>query len=87
VIAFNIKGGREAGQKFVGALELHSHVANIGDVRSLVIHPASTTHSQLTEDEQLATGVNPGLVRLSVGLESIDDILADLDAGFRAAKN
>lgn len=87
VIAFNIKGGREAGQKFVGALELHSHVANIGDVRSLVIHPASTTHSQLTEEEQLATGVYPGLVRLSVGLESIDDILADLDAGFRAAKN
>jgi O-acetylhomoserine (thiol)-lyase len=61
-------------------------VANIGDVRSLVIHPASTTHSQLTEEEQLATGVRPGLVRLSVGLESIDDILADLDAGFRAAK-
>jgi len=86
VLAFVIKGGREAGQKFVEALELHSHVANIGDVRSLVIHPASTTHSQLTEDEQRATGVEPGLVRLSVGLESIDDILADLDAGFRAAK-
>ena len=81
-----IKGGREAGQKFVEALELHSHVANIGDVRSLVIHPASTTHSQLTEAEQRATWVEPGLVRLSVGLESIDDILADLDAGFRAAK-
>ena len=87
VIAFNIKGGREAGQKFVEALELHSHVANIGDVRSLVIQPATTTHSQLTAEEQLATGVYPGLVRLSVGLESIDDILADLDAGFRAAKN
>ena len=87
VIAFNIKGGLEAGQKFVGALELHSHVANIGDVRSLVIHPASTTHSQLSAEEQVATGVYPGLVRLSVGLESIDDILADLDAGFRAAKN
>ena len=86
VLAFVIKGGREAGQKFVEALELHSHVANIGDVRSLVIHPASTTHSQLTEAEQRATGVEPGLVRLSVGLESIDDILADLDAGFRAAK-
>ena len=65
---------------------MHSHVANIGDVRSLVIHPASTTHSQLTEEEQLTTGVHPGLVRLSVGLESIEDILADLDAGFRAAK-
>jgi len=86
VLAFVIKGGRAAGQKFVEALELHSHVANIGDVRSLVIHPASTTHSQLTEAEQRATGVEPGLVRLSVGLESIDDILADLDAGFRAAK-
>jgi len=86
VLAFIIKGGREAGQRFVEALELHSHVANIGDVRSLVIHPASTTHSQLTDDEQRATGVEPGLVRLSVGLESIDDILADLDAGFRAAK-
>lgn len=86
VIAFNIKGGREAGQKFVEALELHSHVANIGDVRSLVIQPATTTHSQLTAEEQVASGVFPGLVRLSVGLESIDDILADLDAGFRAAK-
>ena len=86
VLAFNIKGGRAAGQKFVESLELHSHVANIGDVRSLVIHPASTTHSQLTEDEQKTTGVFPGLVRLSVGLESIDDILADLDVGFKAAK-
>ncbi len=87
VPAFIIKGGREAGQAFVEALELHSHVANIGDVRSLVIHPASTTHSQLTEAEQLSTGVHPGLVRLSVGLESIDDIIADLEAGFRAAKD
>jgi O-acetylhomoserine (thiol)-lyase len=86
VPAFVIKGGREAGQRFVEALELHSHVANIGDVRSLAIHPASTTHSQLTEEEQRSTGVHPGLVRLSVGLESIEDILADLDAGFRAAK-
>ena len=86
VLAFDIKGGREAGQKFVGGLKLHSHVANIGDVRSLVIHPASTTHSQLTEEEQISTGVRPGLVRLSVGLESIDDILADLELGFAAAK-
>ena len=77
---------KEAGQKFVEALKLHSHVANIGDVRSLVIHPASTTHSQLTEEEQAATGVRPGLVRLSVGLESIDDILADLELGFAAVK-
>ena len=85
-MSFIIKGGRDAGQRFVEALELHSHVANIGDVRSLVIHPASTTHSQLTEEEQFATGVEPGLVRFSVGLETIDDILADIEAGFRAAK-
>ena len=84
IIAFNVKGGRDAGQKFAEALQLHSHVANIGDVRSLVIHPASTTHSQLTEAEQLSAGVHPGLVRLSVGLESIEDILADLDLGFKA---
>ena len=86
VLAFEIAGGVEAGKKFVEALELHSHVANIGDVRSLVIHPASTTHSQLTEEEQLAAGVTPGLVRLAVGIENIDDILADLESGFRAAK-
>jgi O-acetylhomoserine (thiol)-lyase len=86
VPAFVIAGGKEAGAKFVEALTLHSHVANIGDVRSLAIHPASTTHSQLTADEQLTTGVDPGLVRLSVGLESIDDIIADLEQGFAAAK-
>jgi O-acetylhomoserine (thiol)-lyase len=86
VLAFEIAGGVEAGRRFVEALELHSHVANIGDVRSLVIHPASTTHSQLGAEEQLATGVTPGLVRLAVGLENIADILADLEAGFRAAK-
>jgi O-acetylhomoserine (thiol)-lyase len=84
VLAFEISGGHEAGKKFVSALTLHSHVANIGDVRSLVIHPASTTHSQLTAEEQAASDVTPGLVRLSVGLESIDDILADLDQGFAA---
>jgi O-acetylhomoserine (thiol)-lyase len=87
VLAFEIEGGVEAGKRFVEALELHSHVANIGDVRSLVIHPASTTHSQLTEEEQLTAGVTPGLVRLAVGIEHIDDILADLEAGFRAAKS
>jgi O-acetylhomoserine (thiol)-lyase len=86
VLAFEIDGGTEAGQAFVSALELHSNVANIGDVRSLVIHPASTTHSQLTPEEQELSGVTPGLVRLAVGIEHIDDILADLDAGFRAAK-
>jgi O-acetylhomoserine (thiol)-lyase len=86
IIAFGITGGAEAGRKFIEGLELFSHLANVGDVRSLAIHPASTTHSQLTEAEQTTTGVTPDLVRLSVGLESIDDILADLDAGFRAAK-
>jgi O-acetylhomoserine (thiol)-lyase len=84
-LSFEIEGGVEAGKTFVEALELHSHVANIGDVRSLVIHPASTTHSQLTESEQLAAGVTPGLVRLAVGLEGLDDILADLETGLRAA--
>lgn len=86
VLAFEIVGGIDAGRAFVEGLELHSHVANIGDVRSLVIHPASTTHSQLSADEQLAAGVTPGLVRLAVGIESIEDILADLDKGFAAAK-
>jgi O-acetylhomoserine (thiol)-lyase len=86
VLAFEIEGGIEAGKRFVEGLELFSHVANIGDVRSLVIHPASTTHAQLSPAEQLSSGVTPGLVRLSLGLEGIEDILADLDAGFRAAK-
>ncbi|WP_299520079.1 bifunctional o-acetylhomoserine/o-acetylserine sulfhydrylase [uncultured Serinicoccus sp.] len=85
VLAFEIEGGAAAGRAFVSALELHSHVANIGDVRSLVIHPASTTHSQLTPEAQRAAGVTPGLVRLSVGIEGIEDILADLDRGFAAA--
>jgi len=85
VLAFGIDGGLKAGQKFVESLDLHSHVANIGDVRSLAIHPASTTHSQLTPEEQEATGVTAGMVRLSVGLETIDDIIADLDTGFAAA--
>jgi O-acetylhomoserine (thiol)-lyase len=82
VLSFELAGGIEAGKAFVNALQLHSHVANIGDVRSLVIHPASTTHQQLTPEKQLATGVTPGLVRLAVGLEGIDDILADLERGF-----
>ncbi len=86
VLSFEIAGGLEAGKRFVDALELFSHVANIGDVRSLVIHPASTTHSQLTPDEQAASGVTPGLVRLAVGLEGVPDLIADLEAGFRAAK-
>ena len=86
VLSFELAGGVEAGKAFVNALKLHSHVANIGDVRSLVIHPASTTHAQLTPDEQLTTGVSPGLVRLAVGLEGIDDILSDLELGFAAAR-
>ena len=86
VLSFEIKGGIEAGKKFVEALKLHSHVANIGDVRSLVIHPASTTHSQLSPAEQLTAGVTPGLIRLSVGIENIEDIKADITDGFAAAK-
>jgi O-acetylhomoserine (thiol)-lyase len=86
VLSFEIVGGLEAGQKFVEGLQLHSHVANIGDVRSLVIHPASTTHSQLTPEEQATAGVTPGLVRLAVGIEDINDILADIELGFTAAK-
>ena len=85
VPAFTIQGGVEAGQKFIDGLELHSHVANIGDVRSLAIHPASTTHSQLTESEQNDAGVSPGLIRLSVGLETLDDIIEDLNKGFAAS--
>ncbi|MCI2239469.1 bifunctional o-acetylhomoserine/o-acetylserine sulfhydrylase [Kineococcus sp. TRM81007] len=85
VLAFEIAGGLEAGKRFVDALVLHSHVANIGDVRSLVVHPASTTHSQLTVEEQFSSGVTPGLVRLSVGIEAIEDVLADLALGFAAA--
>ncbi|MGU3431667.1 bifunctional o-acetylhomoserine/o-acetylserine sulfhydrylase [Actinomycetes bacterium M1A6_2h] len=87
IVAFELAGGVDAGKRFVDALTLHSHVANIGDVRSLVIHPASTTHSQLSPEEQRASGVTPGLVRLAVGIEGIDDILADLDGGFRAASS
>ncbi|MCP2169399.1 O-acetylhomoserine aminocarboxypropyltransferase/cysteine synthase family protein [Goodfellowiella coeruleoviolacea] len=85
VLAFELVGGRGAGERFVDGLTLFSHLANIGDVRSLVIHPASTTHAQLDERRQRASGVTPGLVRLSVGLEGVDDLIADLDRGLRAA--
>jgi O-acetylhomoserine (thiol)-lyase len=87
IVAFEIKGGVPAGQSFTDALELFTNLANIGDVRSLVIHPASTTHAQLSSAEQLTTGVTPGLIRLAIGTEHIDDILADLESGFRAAKS
>lgn len=86
VLSFELKGGVDAGRALVESVTLFSHLANIGDVRSLIIHPASTTHSQLTPEQQLTTGVTPGLVRLSVGLENIDDITADLEAGFAAAR-
>jgi O-acetylhomoserine (thiol)-lyase len=85
IVTFGVGGGAEAGRRFVEALELHSHLANIGDVRSLAIHPATTTHSQLTEDEQRGTGVRPELIRLSVGLESFEDIAADIERGLAAA--
>ncbi|GAA2040334.1 bifunctional o-acetylhomoserine/o-acetylserine sulfhydrylase [Agromyces tropicus] len=86
VLSFELKGGVDAGRALVDNLSLFSHLANIGDVRSLVIHPASTTHSQLTPEQQLTTGVTPGLVRLSVGIENVDDLKADLEAGLAAAR-
>jgi O-acetylhomoserine (thiol)-lyase len=87
IVAFELHGGVEAGRAFVDGTELFSQLANIGDVRSLIVHPASTTHSQLTAAEQADTGVTPGLVRLSVGIEGLEDLKADLEAGFRAAKS
>ncbi|MET3566452.1 O-acetylhomoserine sulfhydrylase [Leifsonia sp. 98AMF] len=87
VLSFELKGGVDAGAALVDNLSLFSHLANIGDVRSLVIHPASTTHSQLTPEQQLTAGVTPGLVRLSVGLENVDDLKADLSAGLAAARS
>jgi O-acetylhomoserine (thiol)-lyase len=86
LLGFELAGGLAAGRRFIDALQLFYHVANIGDARSLAIHPASTTHSQLTPEDQLATGVTEGYVRLSVGLEHIDDILADLDQALTAAR-
>jgi O-acetylhomoserine (thiol)-lyase len=83
ILGFGIKGGMEAGKKFIDNVKLHSHLANIGDAKSLVIHPASTTHQQLTAEERLATGVTDDYVRLSVGLEHIDDIVEDLDQALR----
>jgi O-acetylhomoserine (thiol)-lyase len=85
LLGFELKGGRDAGRKFIDALKMFYHVANIGDARSLAIHPATTTHSQLTAEEQLQTGVTDGYVRLSLGIEHIDDIIADLDQALAAA--
>ena len=86
VFSFGIKGGYEAGRKFVDSLQMLSHLANVGDARSLVIHPASTTHQQLTADQQMAAGVKPDMVRLSIGLEDLEDILWDLDQALAAAQ-
>jgi O-acetylhomoserine (thiol)-lyase len=85
IVGFGIKGGLEAGKQLIRHIELFSHLANIGDAKSLIIHPASTTHSQLTPDEQVETGVTPDFIRLSVGLETVDDLIEDLDQALRAA--
>lgn len=86
MVVFGIKGGAEAGQKFIENLKLFSHLANVGDAKSLAIHPATTTHSQLTEAQQSAGGITPGLIRLSVGIENIDDIIGDIDASLAASR-
>ena len=78
-MGFGIQGGAEAGKKFIESLQLFSHLANVGDAKSLAIHPATTTHSQLSEDEQISAGVTPDFIRLSIGIEDLDDILWDLD--------
>ena len=83
MMGFGVKGGRDAGAKFINSLKLFSHVANLGDAKSLAIHPASTTHSQLSDEEQVAAGVSPDFVRLSIGIEDIDYILWDLDQALR----
>jgi O-acetylhomoserine (thiol)-lyase len=85
LVGFGVKGGLEAGKKFINSVKLLSHLANIGDAKSLVIHPASTTHSQLTPVELEETGATPDYVRLSVGLEDVEDIKADIDQALRTA--
>jgi O-acetylhomoserine (thiol)-lyase len=84
MVVFGVKGGREAGGRFIEALKLFSHVANVGDAKSLAIHPATTTHSQLSDEALVEAGVTADLVRLSIGIEDIDDILADLDQALGA---
>lgn len=86
ILGFGIKGGREAGAKFIDSVKLCSHLANIGDAKSLVIHPASTTHQQLSDEEQLASGVSPDYIRVSVGIEDVEDIIEDLDQALRASQ-
>ena len=86
ILTFEIKGGVEAGKKVIDSVKLFSHLANVGDSKSLIIHPASTTHQQLSEDEQLAAGVTPGLIRLSIGTEAISDIIADLEQAIQVSQ-
>ena len=85
VVVFGIKGGKEAAVKLIDGITLFSHLANVGDAKSLAIHPASTTHQQLSSEEQLATGVTPDFIRLSIGIEHIDDILADIEQALKKA--
>jgi O-acetylhomoserine (thiol)-lyase len=87
VFAFDLRGDRQAGQRFIESLRLWSHLANVGDAKSLVIHPASTTHRQLSEDELVAAGISGGTIRLSVGLETLDDLVWDLERGLSAASS
>lgn len=84
MLSFGIKGGAATGQSFINNVEFFSHLANVGDAKTLVIHPASTTHRQLNEEQQIAAGVSPDLIRLSVGLETLDDILLDIDQALAA---
>jgi O-acetylhomoserine (thiol)-lyase len=86
ILGFGVRGGKPAGVKFIDSVKLASHLANVGDAKTLVIHPASTTHSQLTEKEQAETGVTADYVRVSVGIEDIEDIKADLDQALRASQ-
>ncbi len=86
MIAFGVKGGREAGQAFINSMKLTSHLANVGDAKSLVIHPASTTHSQMDKESLELAGLTEDMIRFSVGLEDMEDIMNDFDNGFRAAK-
>jgi O-acetylhomoserine (thiol)-lyase len=85
ILTFGIKGGKEAGRTFIESLRLVSHLANIGDAKTLAIHPASTTHQQLSEEEQRATGVTPDMIRLSIGIEHIDDIIEDIEQALKKA--
>jgi O-acetylhomoserine (thiol)-lyase len=87
ILTFGIKGGAQAGAKFIEAAQFMSHLANVGDAKTLIVHPASTTHRQLSEEEQIAAGVTPDMIRLSVGLESLDDILWDIDQALAASRD